>query len=129
MIKELVLPHRALSAEELVDQMRRPAFDESKDLGQAPKPSFCIPERCEKKMNVIRHNDECMQLDLDSIDLPAAVEHNNAGPFWNLPAFVSRKCHEDRTVVFDDVRQSAPVGVFPIQIHIHLNTSGERISQ
>jgi len=55
-------------------------------------------------MNMIRHHDDRMQFDFDSVQLPAALEHNFASLLGEPPTLVSREGHEDRTIAFQNVR-------------------------
>ena len=117
MIERLVLPYRTMPIEHFINRVGGSSFDEPHNLRQAHQPSLLIPQRGEQQVRVSGHHHHSVQINRDGMLPQTALEDQLPRLRGKLPSFERSESHENRTIIFEQVRQSPPVGVLTIKIH------------
>jgi hypothetical protein len=69
-------------------------------------------------MHMRGHDHHSVQIDARATLLQATFEHQLPGLGAKLLPFECPECYENRPIVLEQVRQSTPVRIFAIKIHL-----------
>lgn len=106
MIKRFRLPNSTLSAEGLVDLVSRRSLDGIHDLCERENfHGFVIDERSEDQVNVIRHDDRDLEVELLLVVMQAACEHDRSHSRKKSPPPISAKCDKMLRIIDLKMRQ------------------------
>jgi hypothetical protein len=111
-----------MPVEEPINKVGGSTLNEPHNVRQAHEPSFLIPTRREDQMCMSGHHHHRMQIDGHAMLLQATLEDQLPRIGGKLPPFKCPEGHENGTIVFEYVWQRAPVRVFPVKIHLPLNS-------
>ena len=113
-IERFLLPDSASAVQKSVDAVCRSAFDSLHDLRHGDRPLGATNWH-ESQMNVIRHDDQSVEVKFQTISSYAAI-HNNCSCIGRYgPAEVSTESDEYYLEVWLEMRQTAAVF---IRVHI-----------
>ena len=67
------------SVKQLVDPVSGGALQALQNVYEREWPTVFVPQRCEKQMNMIRHDHDCVQMDARCENLCGRGRHNGLG--------------------------------------------------
>jgi hypothetical protein len=115
MIKRLLLPHRPRSSPRPVQAMRGRRFNPLHNLNQAVKTAIHITKRSKQKMDMVRHDDGCMNRRLRPLIMQTVPQHDIAYRFRQWIETAAAKCDKHHSIVLLIVRQPPPILVLSLK--------------
>jgi hypothetical protein len=110
MIKRFRLPNFSRSLQDLIDLMGRGSLDSIHDFTEGPyRRSLLMDQRRENQVNVVRHYNRRLHIDLCTVIVPAAIENDRSNAFGKNPALISAKRQKVRFVVSLQMWKSPPI--------------------
>ncbi|MFY9909376.1 MAG: hypothetical protein WAK56_06035, partial [Candidatus Sulfotelmatobacter sp.] len=99
-VERLRLPQPSVAAKNLVHPMRRSTFNSVHDLGKRIDfHILVIGQGRENHVNVVGHDDNCLQVKLDPVVMQIAIEHGLPSVVGKYPSLVCAERYEMRLVV------------------------------
>jgi hypothetical protein len=106
MVKRFRLPNSPVSVESFVDLMSRSSFHRIHDLCKRENfHGFVIYQRSEDQVNMIRHDNRNLEVELFSVVMQTAFKHDRSHVSRKNPPPISAKCYKMLRVINLKMRQ------------------------